>query len=470
MQFPAEQLKEDLHVLHETLTELDPSLYRYKTRRQVDSMFAAQSARITKPMTEDAFRKDIVLPAIVFLQDLHFVVYPSPAAEAWLATNGDYFPFDIKLADGKMYLWVNHSAHRELASKYVTEIQKINNVPASAIINKLKQYIVADGQATAAKKLRDIEASFRTYYSIAYGRPQAFELTIKEYPEGKSRTVKVAAEKWRTIEESRAKQNIGRLSPPSFTMFPTGETAILMLPSFDPNVFNMNDAELERFIDSSFAVVHDHSVKNLVLDIRGNYGGRMNYPGKIYSHLTDSDFKFIDRVEVRFPHMFPSIVNTSLGRSFLTSTYGMHLDTVTKGDSIYVWDTYQWTFNQKPSATPFTGKLYVLTDGYTFSTTGLLASMLRAYRNNAVFIGEETGGAYGGCSGNLPLVTLPHSQLRVHFPIRKFVSPAAKQPGKNKGNTARGVIPDIEVHVTIDQLLSGNDPVYNKALEIINKQ
>lgn len=470
MQFTAEQLKEDLHVLHETLTELDPALYRYKTKKQVDSMFAAQSARISQPMTEDTFRKDIVLPAIVFLQDLHFVVYPSRAAEAYLAENGDYFPFDIRLANGKMYLWVNHSEKPDIASKYVTEVVKINNVPAATIINKLKHYIVADGSATQTKKLSDIEASFRSYYSIAYGRPAQFDLAIKEYPEGKTRNVKVPAVKWRLIEESRAKQHIGQIPSPAFLLFTDGQTAVLTLRSFDPNVFGMTDAQLERFIDSSFAIIHDVKVKNLVLDIRGNYGGRMNYSGKVYSHLTDSEFKFIDRVEVRYPHMFPSLVQTSLGRSFLTNTYGMRLDTVVKGDSIYVWDTYQWTFVQKPSVTPFTGKLYVLADGYTFSTTGLLASMLRANRDNTIFIGEETGGAFEGCSGNLPMAMLPHSQLRVHFPIRKFVSPAAKHPEKNKGYNARGVIPDIEVNATIDQALSGDDPVYNRALQLINKQ
>ncbi|WP_276133533.1 S41 family peptidase [Polluticoccus soli] len=469
MQFTAEQLKEDLHVLHETLTELDPALYRYKTKKQVDSMFVAQSAHINQPMTEEAFRKDIVLPAIVFLQDLHFVVYPSRAAEAYLAENGYYFPFDIKIANGKMYLWVNHSEKPEIAAKHVTEVLKINNVPASTIINKLKQYIVADGAATQTKKLRDIEASFRSYYSIAYGRPQQFDLQIKEYPEGKTSNVKVPAAKWRTIEDSRTRQHIGQTPPPGFLLFTDGQTAVLTLRSFDPNVFGMTDAQLEKFIDSSFAVVNEVKVKNLVLDIRGNYGGRMNYPGKVYSHLTDSDFKFIDRVELRYPHMFPSVVHTSLGRSFLTNTYGMRLDTVLKGDSIYVWDTYQWTFVQKPSKTPFTGKLYVLADGYTFSTTGLLASMLRAKRNNTVFIGEETGGAFEGCSGNLPMVMLPNSQLRVHFPIRKFVSPAASHPETNKGQNARGVIPDIEVNATIDQLLSGDDPVYNRAMQLINK-
>lgn len=463
--YGTEALKQDLHVLHETLTEADPALYRYRTKKQVDSMFATLAGGITRPMTEDAFKKNIVLPAVVYLRDLHFVVYPSQAAERYLDTAANYFPFDIKTENGRMYIWRNMSANAAIGTKQLTEIVKINGVAAGDILKKLQQYIVADGESIATKRMRDIEESFRTYYGIAYGRPGSYTLEVK-YPGNKTATLKVPAAKWHTIQELKATRYPAAPEPPRLAFTGDSRTAILTLRSFDPRTLGITDDRLERFIDSAFGAIYGSKAQNLVLDLRGNYGGRMNYGGKVYSYLTSAPYKYIDRVEVCFPHMFASLIYTSLGRSYLSNTYGMRLDTVVNGDSIYIWDTYQWTFEQQPAKNPFTGRLYVLADGYTFSTTGILCSMIRGYRDNTAFVGEETGGAYEGCSGNLPLLTLPHTGLRVYFPIRKFVSPARNRPERNKGFTARGILPDVEVRTPLPQQMAGEDAVLKKALEL----
>lgn len=458
-------LREDLDVLHETLTEADPALYRYLSRQQVDAIFSADSASITAPMTEDAFKRDIVIPTIVALRDLHFVVYPSEATENYLNEHGNYFPFDIRIVKDRAYIWRNMSADTGIADHGRTEILSINGVDIKTIVHKLESYIVVDGNSVTAKRTRDLEQSFRSYYGIVYGRPASYSITVKG-GKNKSRHLEIPAATWSNIDELKnlrypEKPELIGLNIPDHS-----STAVLMLRTFNPEQAGITDERLQRFIDSSFRVIHDRKIKNLVLDLRGNYGGRMNYGGQVYSYLTDSPYKYIDRVELIFPHTFPSMIYTSLGRTYLSNTYGMRYKKISANDSICIWETYQWTFQHPAAETPFMGKLYVLTDGYTFSTTGILCSMIRAYRNNTVFIGEETGGAYQGCSGNLPNLVLPHTQLRIHFPIRKFVSPAIYHPEKNKGHLDRGILPDVEVSNTIKQLVNDEDAVMKKALQL----
>lgn len=466
--YPADQLKEDLNILHETLTEADPSLYRYLGSTQVDSVFNTLSAAITMPMNEDVFKRDIIIPAVVALRDLHFVVYPSEAAEAYLNEQGNYFPFDIKIVKGHAYIWRNMSPDTSIASHGRTELLSINGIDIKTIIGKLQSYIVADGYSVTTRRMRELEQSFRSYYSIVYGRQASYDISFKNYKSKQPLTAHIPAVTWNEIAELR-KMRYNEQPDLIGLELPDDKTAILTLRTFDPNQIQATDDFLQKFIDSSFGLIHAKHIEHLVLDLRGNYGGRMNYGGQVYSYLTDSAYKYIDRVEVVFPHTFPAMIYTSLGRNYLSNTYGMRYRKVNATDSAYVWETYQWSFGQPASKIPFTGKLYVLTDGYTFSTTGILCSMLRGYRNNTVFIGEETGGAYEGCSGNLPSLILPHSKLRVHFPIRKFVSPAVYRPEKNKGFTGRGILPDVEVYNTIEQWINNEDAVMKKALKLAGK-
>ena len=67
---------------------------------------------------------------------------------------------------------------------------------------------------------------------------------------------------------------------------------------------------------------------------------------------------------------------------------------------------------QQPARQPFLGRLIVLIDGGSFSTTADVAAHLRSWRR-ATLVGEETGGGYeGNTSGLNALVVLPHSRLR----------------------------------------------------------
>ncbi len=95
---------------------------------------------------------------------------------------------------------------------------------------------------------------------------------------------------------------------------------------------------------------------------------------------------------------------------------------------------------QKPKRNSFSGKVYVLINGGSFSVTSEFASVAH-YLKRAVFIGEETGGGYyGNNSGTFVIVTLPNSRMNVGIPMLAYYTAVKNYPYPD-----RGIIPDHEV-------------------------
>jgi C-terminal processing protease CtpA/Prc len=110
----------------------------------------------------------------------------------------------------------------------------------------------------------------------------------------------------------------------------------------------------------------------------------------------------------------------------------------------------------------FTGELFVLTDGWCFSSTSHMLSLLRCY-GRGVFVGEESGGS-SVCNDASKEHELKHTGLRLNLPRRTFATSARCLP---KG---RGIPPDIEVQPTIHDLIAGRDIVLETAISLIESR
>jgi hypothetical protein len=104
---------------------------------------------------------------------------------------------------------------------------------------------------------------------------------------------------------------------------------------------------------------------------------------------------------------------------------------------------------------PFLGEVFILTDGATFSTAADFCAVTH-HLKRAVFIGEETAGAYyGNNSGTEPTVTLPHSKVRFGLPLTASWNAVSGYDGKRPGT-----IPDhVAVMKTADVLRGVDAPL-----------
>lgn len=109
----------------------------------------------------------------------------------------------------------------------------------------------------------------------------------------------------------------------------------------------------------------------------------------------------------------------------------------------------------RPANPFFSGPVCLLTGAKTFSAAVSLADAVKTYRL-ATIVGEETGGR-ANMTGQPVLYVLPHSKLAASI--------AAGRSTRANGDAAdpRGVIPDIVVKATADDIRAGRDPVIDRA-------
>jgi len=119
---------------------------------------------------------------------------------------------------------------------------------------------------------------------------------------------------------------------------------------------------------------------------------------------------------------------------------------------------------QQPSKPTFTGKVLILINGDSFSTTAEFSSHAH-FHKRAEFIGDESGGAYyGNTSGVVPALTLPNTKLIVYVPLVSYHLAVSGYKA-----ATHGVIPEHPIHYSIEDLLEGTDKELALALELARK-
>jgi len=228
--------------------------------------------------------------------------------------------------------------------------------------------------------------------------------------------------------------------------------AILKVTNFSHNQYR---SVFEK-IDS---VGSDH----LIIDLRYNPGGRLDYSAKLYSYLIDSTYNYIDREEFtsRISHLtrinlsekpVVKFIYYTVFSPFIILKNAILTTKIKKdGDRFFIVPPSNATVNPSEKFN-FKGKIYVIINGASFSASSVLSSNLK-HKKLAFFVGEETGGAQNECvAGFIPTFILPHSKLKLNFGLMNLQSHGRS---KIKG---RGVFPDKEIKPTIEDRINGVDP------------
>jgi len=230
--------------------------------------------------------------------------------------------------------------------------------------------------------------------------------------------------------------------------------ARLKLRGFFGTVDDSGKVDVRTFLRQSFEGMRDHGTKSLILDVRDNGGGEDELGRILLSYLVDKPFRY-----------YTDLVLNDRGFSFaryMTRFDSIPANLVTKGaDGKYHCTGHPNWGVQQPIQPHFGGKVLVLMNGASFSTTCEFLSHMRDL-GRATFIGEESGGAYvGNTSGGLAHVILPNTQVQLGVPIMRY--DLAVKPAKPFG---RGIQADVPVTYTIAELIAGTDKELARALEL----
>jgi len=222
--------------------------------------------------------------------------------------------------------------------------------------------------------------------------------------------------------------------------------------------------EGQAFLKHAFEAIQSKGSRALILDVRENVGGEDELGELLFSYLADAPFKYYDDI----------IVNKWKGSFSFTAKYtDPHRDlNVPEGVAepradgrAHITLAGEPLLGlQQPSKPTFTGRVFVLINGGSFSTTAEFLSVLDSH-HRGTFIGEESGGGYyGNTSGSAARIVLPNTRLVIYIPAMDvYVA------GSGDHGAARGVIPDFPVQHSIADLIAGVDKDFELALELARK-
>jgi C-terminal processing protease CtpA/Prc len=197
--------------------------------------------------------------------------------------------------------------------------------------------------------------------------------------------------------------------------------------------------------------------KTLILDLRNNGGGADELGKLLLSYLLDKPFKYYDDLVIN-AREFSFQKYTNLPKSLPADA----LERQPNGKYRFVKHP-NWGL-QQPSKPAFAGKVFILINGGSFSTTAEFLSQAH-FHKRATFIGEESGGGYyGNTSGVVARLTLPHTKAVVYVPLMTYYMAV-----KGYKAAAHGVLPDHPIRYTIEELLEGKDKELALALELARK-
>ncbi len=454
-----EELKEDFRLLRTSLEEAHAGLYYYSTKKVMDTRFDQTLKELDHPMPEPEFYKHLAL-LIAAVNDGHTRLRFSAEYDNYLSRRPILLPFNLCFLREKTYIFRNYSSDPDFPLG--SEVVSINGTPMADIIARLLPLIPSDGRIQTSK-LRYLEGTenFGRIYTLIFGETGEFEIGYQPADSGSLSKIKVDGITAEVLNERFRERypEAARTKPPIELAY-RGDTAILTIRTFSESGYRSAGMAYPTFLKETFREFSEKAVENLIIDLRENGGGTDMFGKLLVSYLLDKTYMYYNFLEV-----------ARNAFSFLEHTNEPNLDTNLK-NRLRPNDkgTYDLRFHpnlgeQKPLSPTFTGRVFIMISGRSFSGTGECTSILHHHKR-AVFVGEECGaGYYGNTSGVMPLLTLPNSGLRIRIPmVRYHMAVSGYEPRD------RGIIPEFPFVPDIADLVAGRDPELEFTLDLISKR
>ncbi len=446
------QLREDFTVFKSALTEAHPGLYRYTDTISFQHLFDSVSVSLNQAMSEQAFYQSLV-PIMTKIRCGHTKLHPDGK---W-ATRYHYgdtrlFPWQLYLIEQKAYVLNSYTGN--LSVEQGTEVTSINGKAMDEIIEQLSAKIFVDGYNQSTKNI-ELNKGFAAYYANFIGSPESFEITCR-LADGTTSQVNVPAATLAQIEEFEKRQETS--TEPTFQLrFLENNIAFMRIKVFYPA---QKGDDFQKFLQHSFAEINKRKSQHLIIDLRNNEGGQDRWGADLYAYLTDKKFRYYDRLEMTPIHRYSFDQYASKPKF-----YGLLTKLIKKpAKGPHLWTHHKNLKLQKPASDPYSGKVYVLTNGLSFSVTSEFATAAHVNKR-ATFVGQEVGGGYyGNNSGTFLIVKLPHSKLIVGIPMLAYYMAVS-----DKSYPAGGVLPDYPVTPSIEDVLNRKDVELETALKLIQQ-
>jgi C-terminal processing protease CtpA/Prc len=496
-----EEMAEDVDFLFNKLEKRHPRLYEYISEEELQQKVKDFKSSL-KPMTSIAFYHKLY-PLVSEIRQGHLRISPAfPIRERkerkrYRRANSQFDDLSFTWIDDQVYI---KKTKGKLDSLLVgSKVIAIDSVPTERLVKRWADKFASDGYNTTFQS-PIVARNLITYYRYDVGRTDSVTLHLqkgdsvfkkqlkiifqdsknkKDTTEQKETSKDSLAQKKDTLpkltraekklkkkkrrEKYRNKRKQGFGSREFKRIGNDSNIAYLRIKKFSGG-----DRWSKKFYEETFKTIDSLQIEHLILDLRDNTGGSLKEIGRLYSFMATEDFQFIQPIETKTKLLItnrmwsgrPSLIGNFFKMLFTPFTLtGDLLKTKKSNGKIYY--NNKNTKIQPPHPLAFDGDIYVLINGVSFSASSILSSNLHGSKR-AIFIGEETGGAYNGTVAGLYKSTfLPNSELFLPVWMMQIETPYKDEPH------GYGIKPDIEVKPKLEDFLNEKDTVLERALQEI---
>ncbi|MGE8555766.1 MAG: S41 family peptidase [Chryseobacterium jejuense] len=464
---PPEQLKEDVDFAYAKLQQMHPQLYWYIPKQELDLKFDSLKQTINESLTPLQFYFKLQ-PVIAGIREGHLSLriprkkFTKKEIKTLEQKKGLFSRFGYYISGDQMYITENREAIENIEPG--TEILSINNIPVSDYIKKYRNLISSDGYNTTFQPyfLKDL---FFNYYTAENGL--ADKATMETLYKGEKHTYTLSRESKSDTDLEKDKEMNKRTQERKLNDYVAASNSYNRSFKFldkDSTVAYIKVKSFSReysdeFYKKTFAKIKNAKSEYLIIDVRNNYGGSLYEINNLYSYLTDQPFTLIKPSQVTsrdtplrtnyFRKSSPldyAIKSISYPSYFFAQAFSTYKK---DGKIFYKMKADKPT---KPNKGAFHGKVFVLINGGSFSASSIITAKLKNDKR-ATLVGEETGGANDGTvAGFYSYQKLPNSEIR--FPIGLLLV----QPNIDFSDTKKGVVPDVEIKESLQDIINKKDP------------
>lgn len=447
--YSSDQLRTDFDFAMHLIEKVHPSLYRYTSKDSLAYFFGYYRSKIDTSMTAARFW-ELLEQAVVKIRSGHTEVLPGHGyLDSVNSHDEKIFPFNVLIRNGHIFI-TNYFYRNDSTLKSGDEILSINGQASGDLLRQLRSCLPADGFSNSFKDNTIELGAFNRAYFFSHPIAPTYGIKIRRGTKTISAQVRLFTIH-RSISGSRMNKKLQRYDtrkPELYYPSVLPSTAVLYIADFNYPDFIHVDRDL-------FRTLRKKKISNLVIDLRNNSGGRSDLTTDLLSYLVNKPCYFI--------YKYRTVTNIDTLKKYYqlyhsdlsVANAGLLLRNLRRKDSLVIGSA------SYPHQKPFSGKIYLLINGGTFSAASLFAVSLKLF-GNCTTIGSETGGGLTGTDGRDILdVTLPNTRLQLRLPLA-FGYTAAGHSGEG-----RGLMPDCRFDINRHEFYNFRDD--GKIYEVLRR-
>lgn len=444
------QLTQDFFILKSSLEGNHPDLYLYSSKTKMDSLFQTIEDKLVTEMTTMEFVR-LLTPIHHLIGNNHTVIMPPNDYINYLKSGAKRLPFSLYFDNAQFYISVD--ASNEYILKEGAIIETINGRKISEIIEHIAANISIDGHNGISALARATKA-FSRFYGYYYGLCESFEIEYLDLHKEKRRAIISGITQKKILTNLKDRNPAKDISEPNRAPFffeVNNGIGILTIRTFVPP----SNKKYKAFLHQVFQRITEENIESMILDVRNNGGG--------YPEASDELFTYFIEKEV-YPTKAEYAITKDIQQEayFVKDHFYKHFKKQKFEEKEGRYHIKGATKNiLKPKKYPFNGKLYILMNTYSASTTGHLLGLIKTY-THAIFLGEESGGnPVSVVANDILTLVLPNSKIEVRFPLIKAEITA------NFENTGSGLLPDIPLRQSFEAFQMNKDEVLEQTIKLI---